>query len=178
MINIRDIEALLVEWTETFTGLATGQVIIAEDNGPKPDLPYIALRIQNINKIGTEVRSNPYDFGGSAAIKISGNREMVVNFQAYGTNSYGILEDLWHRVHDELSRTLLANEGLALIEQLALTNLTGLNDTDFEERAQQDLMFRFATQLEDIDVGVIETVDVSGQLKNPDKTIDINIDLT
>ena len=180
MIVISDIEALLVTWVKTFTGFSTGKVIIAEDNGPKPDLPYITIRLGPMTPQGHECRSSPvYTLGTDTnAVKISGVRDLVVNFQGYGDNIYGVLDNLYQYICVENSIDLLATGGLALINQIAINNLTRLNDLEFEQRAQMDLLFRFGTQLENIDVGYIETISVTGEVKTPDKTINIDIDLT
>ena len=74
MIIIADIEALLVTWVETYTGFPTGKVIIAEDNGPKPDLPYITIRLGSMIPQGHECRSSPvYNVGDDInTVKVSG----------------------------------------------------------------------------------------------------------
>jgi len=178
MIIVTDIKILLKSWIELYTGLSSDNVISSWGNGPKPTPPYISFQLGTITPIGHECRSNPYENAGEMNVKISGNRDMIVNLQAYGNNAYGILENLYHYIHVEASINMLATEGLALIDMVSLAQLTGLNDLEFEERASMDLLFRFATQLNDINVGFIDTVNVTGQLKEPDKTINIGIDLT
>jgi len=172
MIDFDVIDELIYDWVSTFSGITT---IWADDNSPKPDLPYISLRKGTVTPIGHGYISVPTSSGIS---KISGDRDMIVNFQAYGNNAFGKLENLWHVRLDPGSQELLYIGGLSLIELFALTNLTGLNDTLFEGRAQMDLLFRFVSQRTNIDVGLIETVEIEGNLKEPDDTFNFNVDLT
>lgn len=172
MIDFNIIDTLLFDWLVQFSSIS---VVWQESNGPKPDLPYLTLRRQSVSSIAHEYMSNPDDNGIAV---ISGNRELIINIQAYGSNAFGRLEDLisLHLVTE--SQELLATEGLSLINQLGIQNITGLNDTLFEERASVDLLLRFASQRENVDVGLIETVEIEGNVKEPDKTFNFSVDLT
>jgi hypothetical protein len=168
-----EIDPLIYDWTVLYSGI---EVIWSNDNGPKPDKPYIALRRQVMNPIGEEYLSKP-DSNGMA--KISGNRDLIVYFQAYGDNAFGRLEDLWTTRLIPASQEFLATQGLSLVDRMAMSNITGLNDTKFEERAVMDLLFRFASQRVNVEVGLIESIEINGQYKEGNKTTNqtINIDL-
>lgn len=171
MIDFDAVDTTIYDWASTFAGI---EVVWMNDNGPKPDLPYLALRRSSLAAIGHGFESIP-DGGGLA--KISGDRDMTVNIQAYGSNAYGRLDELYNVRLDPNSQELLALGDLALVNLLAITNLTGLNDTEFEERAQMDLLFRFASQRTGVDVGLIEIVEIEGNLKDPDKTFNFVVNL-
>ena len=166
-----DIDPLIHAWTVLYTGLT---VIWSNDNGPKPDLPYVALRRQVLNPIGGDYLSKP-DSNGEA--KISGNRDLIIYFQAYGTNAMGVLENLWTVRLIPASQEQLATKGISLINKLALNNITGLNETKFEERAQMDLVFLFASLRIDVDVGIIENISINGEYKQGNLTINQTIDI-
>ena len=172
MIDFDALDIVLYDWLVTFGGITT---IWSNDNGPKPDLPYLTLRRQTLVSIGQGYTSAP---NASGIAKISGDRDLTVQIQAYGSNAFGRLDDLYNVRLDINSQELLYTSNLALVNQLMISNLTGLNDTEFEERAVTDLLFRFASQRTGVDVGLIETVEVTGNLKEPDKTLNFNIDLT
>lgn len=169
MIDFNAIDTLLHTWTVTYTGIT---VIWSNDNGPKPDLPYIALRRSSLVPIGEEYLSKP-DSNGKA--KISGNRDLVVFYQCFGSNAMGILENLWTTRQIPTSQEFLQTEGVSLIDRLAMNNITGLNDTEYEERAAMDLLFRFASQRVDVALGLIEDVVINGEYKeeNINQTITI-----
>ena len=163
MINFSDIKDLLYTWLYTYTNKIT---IWQDQAAPRPNLPYLTLRIQSLSSVGHEYTSVP---NNSGMIKISGIREMTVNVQAYGENSFSILEDL-HSINAlPESQELLLSKGLILVDVLNLTNITGLNEYCPEERATTDLLFRFGSQRVNANVGLIENVNIEGNLKNPDK---------
>lgn len=172
MINFNAIDTILYNWVVLYSGVST---IWQNSNGPKPDLPFVTLRRQSLESVGHGYVSDPDDSG---IAKISGDRDMTVNLQAYGDNAFGVLEDLWNVRLVDASQELLYAGGLALIDQLALTNITGLNDLEYEERATMDLMFRFVSQRTGVDVGLIEEANIEGDLKDPDKEINFTLDLT
>lgn len=160
MNDFNAIDDSLYDWVALYAGIA---IIWAEDNGVKPDLPYITLRRSTLTGIGHEFISSPDDNGKA---KISGDRDMVLNFQCFGSNAFGRLEDLWSVRLIPASQEMLIASGLSLIDKYVLTNLTGLNDTEFEERAQMDLLFRFASQRTNVDVGLIEESNIEGTYKD------------
>lgn len=166
-----DIDPLIYAWTVLYTGLTA---IWSNDNGPKPDLPYIALRRQVVNPIGSEYLSKP---NSSGMAKISGNRDLIIYFQAYGNNAMGVLENLWTVRLIPASQEQLATKGISLVNKLAINNITGLNETKFEERAQMDLLFRFASQRVDVDVGYIDDISINGEYKQGNLTINQTIDI-
>jgi len=172
MINFNTIDTLIYTWTVTYSGIT---VDWQNQNCPKSDLPYIALRRQSLKAIGHGFISDPDDSGIG---KISGDREIIVNFQAYGNNAFGMLEDLWNVRLLDSSNELLRAGGLTLVDQLAILNITGLNDLEFEERASMDLSFGFVSQNDNVDLGLIETINIENNVKEPDKTQNFNIDLT
>lgn len=171
MINFNTIDITIYDWVTTFTGITT---IWMNDNGPKPNLPFIALRRSTLVSVGQGYLSEPDNNGLS---KISGDRNMTVNIQAYGSNAIGRLDELYNIRLDNNSQELLYLGGLALIDLLAITDLTGLNDTEFEERAQMDLLFRLVSQRTNVPVGLIETIEIEGNLKNPNKTFNFDLDI-
>ena len=68
-----------------------------EDNGPRPDLPYISYRIQGFNLTGPYETSRPDDTG-TAIIK--GNIEIPLYIQCHGSNSLSNLQLLQRSVYD------------------------------------------------------------------------------
>lgn len=173
MIDFNVIDTLLYNWVYTYSGITT---IWQNEDGPKPNLPYITLRRQSVLSVGQDYVS---DLNSSTELaKISGDRDLVINIQAYGSNAFGRLEDLYYLRHLPASQELLFAGNLSLIDRLAIENITGLNDLEYEERATMDLLFRFASQKTAISLGVIETVNIEENVKNPDKTENFETDLT
>ena len=136
MIDFDVIDKRIYDWTVLYSSIA---VIWVEDNGPKPNLPYLTLRRSTLIKYGHEYISAP---NNSGIAKISGDRDLTINLQAYGSNAFGRLEDLYSAQMLPASQEFLQLGNLSLIDQLAIGNITGLNDTLFEQRAQMDLLFR------------------------------------
>jgi len=173
MIDFNVIDILIYTWVNTFSGISvTWQ---NQKKAPKLDLPFMAIRRQSIISKDQGYISNPDNSGIG---KISSNRDMIINCQCYGSNAFGRLEDLYNVRLLDSSFDLLRAGGLSLIDQIVITDLTGLNDLEYEERATTDLLFRFASQNDNVSLGLIETINIENNLKEPDKTKNFDIDLT
>lgn len=177
MTDFDVLDILIGDWLTMFTSGVT--IAIANDKSAvKPDLPFITFRRSSLVPIGEEYLSTP-DVNGKA--KISGNRDLTYLFQCYGSNAMGILEELWTVRLIPASQDFLTAGGISLIDRLGANDITGLNDTEYESRSQMDLLFRFASQRVDVDVGLIEDITINGTYKDEEgntsrtQTIDIDV---
>ena len=71
MIAWATVEDALFTWLTTSTGLAAGQVIWADQDGPRPDAPYISMTALALVRFGRDwlnVEDNGIDSDGIQAI--------------------------------------------------------------------------------------------------------------
>lgn len=134
-------------------------LVFADQNAPRPSLPYWTIRLSVQRAKGGDVFSQGVDNNGDQLI--SGVREITVQVQRIGTDSDVACADL----RDNLSRTTVMEEWQR--QKIALYDVGDvlsvpykLDNSQLEPRAIVDLFVRFGTELLDR-VGVIEVVETS-----------------
>jgi len=142
-------------------------VIFADQNAPRPALPYWTVRVSVGRRVGRETHSQGVTDDGDMTLK--GTREATIQLQRYGTDSVEVMqqfrEDLFKVTEHEAWQTA----GLSLYDTTDVLNIAfTLDGAQREPRAALDLLTRFGTVLIDR-VGVIETVDIDATYNdNPD----------
>lgn len=131
-------------------------LVFADQNAPRPPLPYWTLRLSAQRKVGDDAYSQGVDTNGDQLV--SGVREITVQVQRFGPDSDVKCADL----RDNLSRTTVLEEWqrqkIALYDLGDVLNVPyKLDNSQLEPRSSVDLFVRFGTELLDR-VGAIETV--------------------
>ncbi len=134
-------------------------LIFADQNAPRPAVPYWIIRLDVQNMVGSDEHSNGVDNDGDLTIR--GVREATVNLQRIGADSPVIVAG----VRDDMSRQTVRDAWAA--QNIACYNIGAVQNVPFpfddqyiEPRAAFDLFIRFGVFLEDR-VGIIETVNVT-----------------
>lgn len=134
-------------------------LVFADQNAPRPLLPYWALRLAARRAVGRDTYGQGVDINGDQLV--SGVREVTVQVQRFGPDSDVACADL----RDNLSRTTV-DEAWRL-QKIALYNVGDvlnvpykLDNSQLEPRASVDLFIRFGTELLDR-VGGIDTVEMN-----------------
>lgn len=152
-------------------------LIWADQNAPRPPLPYWTVRVQVQRAVGDDYHSQGVDDQGDETIL--GVREATIQIQRYGTDSDEKCADL----RDTLSKTTVMEQWQ--LQKLALYDIGDvqnvpykLDNSQLEPRASVDLFIRFGTKLLDR-VGWIDTVDIGAKYETVDLTpaFDENVDL-
>lgn len=136
-------------------------IIRANQNGPRPNLPYATYQVTSRIALGSD------DYGavdGSGLMPIKGTREgtIMVNFFADGAREYA--DNLVNTIKKTTSRYAMRRLHMVISDTGNVTDLTALRDSaNYEPMANIDLFFRYTTNYTD-DVGLIETVDATGQI--------------
>lgn len=167
-INFSTIKTALVTWITANTGLT--YAILADQNSPQPlsssDLKtssYAVLRIQTTAQIGEDYISPPDSVSGNA--NISGNREITVFIEIKGYNAVSLMCQLRDSLQKPSVQATLRLSKLYYVDNFPVQDITGLDDTQYVERASMDVLFRAYTNIVD-NVGVIETAEVSGIIED------------
>lgn len=143
-------------------------LIFADQNSPRPALPYWTMRLTVQRAIGDDTYSQGVTNDGDQTIW--GTREATVMVQRFGDDSDTKCADL----RDEFSKTSIMERWqlakIALYDVGDVKNIPfPLDKSQLEPRASLDLFVRFGTELIDR-VGIIEQVDMTG-------TFDGNVEL-
>ena len=133
-------------------------LVFADQNAPRPPLPYWTIRLAAQRAVGEDSYSQGVDANGDQLV--SGVREITVQVQRFGPDSDVACADL----RDDLSRTTVLEtwqvEKIALYDVGDVLNVPyKLDNSQLEPRASVDLFVRFGTELLDR-VGWIDTVGV------------------
>ncbi|CAG9173084.1 LIC_12616 family protein [Cupriavidus respiraculi] len=158
---------------------ATVPVIFANENGRRPEKPYIALRVAAAPRL--PVHRGPVDTDGMQAV--SSHRDAQVELQCFGAGSFDVLDSLGQRLHmnDAAQRAEVLD--LAVFQVGEVRHAPVLRDaTTYEPRAVLELGIRYTLTLAD-DVGLIETVNAEGTtegaaLPGPTITIHASVEQT
>ena len=148
------VNATLYTLLKALVGAET--LVFADQNAPRPPLPYWTLRLSTQRQVGEDSYSQGVDDNGDQLV--SGVREITLQVQRFGAGSDVSCADL----RDNLSRTTVREEWQR--QKIALYNVGDvlnvpykLDNSQLEPRASVDLFVRFGTELLDR-VGVIDTV--------------------
>jgi hypothetical protein len=165
-IDYDAIRKAIVRTAMAALGLDQNHVIMSEPeipNSPRPSLPYLAL------KVTTAAARYGDDFterlaGSSSLYNHGGQRLMVISFHAYGATheeAYGLMA-LWQaRLEQAPTQAALRAAGIAVWLQGAIMDLSALQDSAYEGRAQMDVRFGIASNLV-ADLGQITQVIIDG----------------
>lgn len=136
-------------------------LIFADQNAPRPSLPYWTMRLASIRKIGGECYSQGVNVSYQQTVQ--GVREATLQVQRVGADSDIKMIDL----RDNLAKTT-ANETWQ-VQKIAIANMGEiaaipylLDDDAFEPRAALDIIIRFGASLLDT-TGVIDQVSIDAE---------------
>jgi hypothetical protein len=135
-------------------------VVFADQNAPRPALPYWTIKISTQRGIGIDGTSQGVDVSGNITIK--GVREATVHVQRIGPGAIEGVADL----RDNLAKVTIHEQWQ--VADMAIYDISDVQDIPFpldnsqlEPRAVLDVFVRFGTTLLD-NVGIIETLDIDG----------------
>ena len=143
---------------DLITTAATAPVIFADENGPRPAKPYIALRVNPASRL--PVHRGTVDDAGVQPV--SAHRSAQVELQCFGWGCMNALDALGQRLHMQAALDRAEELDLAVTAVGQLRQVPVLRDaTMYEPRAVLELTIDYTTTLAD-DVGVIEKVNITG----------------
>lgn len=168
------IEDALYSWVSVSTGATT---VFLEQGAPRPATPYMTVKVVSLTPTGLDSLvsvSDPLGPPNEATATYRGDREVSVSVQGIGPGAMDLCLTAANSLNKQSFVDSLAASGLfrrGLIP--AVTDITALLETDYEERAQFDAIFALCDEYTD-SVSLIETVEVDGTLENkpnPDRAV-------
>jgi len=136
-------------------------VIFSNQDGNRPARPFCTLLVTGAQRPG-HASVGEIDDQGQATIKQ--DQSVTVSIQVFGTDALEIVEELRDQMEAPSAQLLMHDQGLMFVQVVA-----GVNDAaavigaGWEARAQMDVEFRTLREFVD-DVGLIETVELSGDI--------------
>jgi len=154
MTNI-DIKQVLKDWINANKGDPSITVIEANQNAPRPELPYITLLVTSVTVEEHANISSPNSDGDAS---IENEAAVMCSLQCFADDAFSILSGLKLSLEKVTVKQNLRAVGLPYIRTLSeVSDISEVVGTNFETRASLDLEFR--TTLSVIDnIGVIESV--------------------
>lgn len=134
-------------------------LIWADQNQHRPMRPYVSMKLLlGPVAIGQdEERQDEDDF-----VMISGFRELTLSVNYFGENPFRGLGEVQTRLRFPSTRETLYASGLVFVSDSGLRDLSQLLETQTEQRAQMDLVFRYSENASDADMHgpIIERVEL------------------
>ena len=137
-----------------------GVVIFADQNKPRPPLPYSVIKINSVRYVNQDHYGDP-DSNGIQTVK--GDREFTLNVQMFGESDVvSLLGGVVDRLRLTTNIDKFMAKKLTAFNTEAVTDISALLDsTVIEKRASVDIFMRYKSSLTD-NVGVIGAVNVEG----------------
>lgn len=135
-----------------------GTVIFADQNAPRPALPYSTIKISSFRRVNKDHYGNPNNSGIQTVL---GDRELTVSIQNLGrADCVNFLNDVASKLQ------LTTNIDKFMAKKISCFN-TGqaldvsavINNTSIEKRANLDIFLRVKSSMTD-NVGIIDTVNI------------------
>lgn len=179
-LSLLDIQKTIYDAVKTrVNGLVPGaQVIWRNQSAPLPPRPCVTMRITSgPTRVGFQ--DNQVFVGGATGTQFNvwGHRTMVVSFQIFGSKkvkkpqAFQLAIDLNSSLSLPTVLQTLSAGGVSVQGQGSPLNITALEESEWEERAQFDVTFGLAQNVID-DPGIIEIVEsVSGVVSTHTQSI-------
>lgn len=180
MIDWSAIEKALVAWLEDATGCP---VLVADQRAPQPSPPYVTLRIDGPEVVGSdEIRVSSdlaQDPGEEVRLELRGQRTFTASINVYSQQRptasapYDHAKSARHLAESIQASLALPSAlaslyaaGLSVVAAGPVQNLTFLQDADHVERMQMDVRLATASSVSER-TGYIATVDVAQEQEAP-----------
>lgn len=165
-MSLVTVRKAFIDWIRNVTSYDANHVIWEDQNMPRPTKPYISCRLTAFNIINQSFLGGP-DNSGHATI--SGDREFTLGLICFGSaDPITTLLDLQLSLSELNPYKILQDAGIAFVDTLLGPTDTTVKKslTEFEERANMDLLMRIPWSRTDTGQGRIETVAIEGTAIN------------
>lgn len=161
-INFATVKTSLYQWA--ITVLPGGMpVIFYEPNAPRPAVAYVTLYLNSIVSVGQDWSDDDAD--NSGVINMKGDRQFTLQVQAYGGDPLTVMENLRTSLQKQSVLDTLRAGGIAFYQSIAIADITELVDSQFERRAQLDILFGIGQIYTDAP-GFFDTIEIEEIIEN------------
>jgi hypothetical protein len=155
---------------------ADSAVVIADQDGTRPPLPYLLVRVL-VPEVQVGEDETLVDDADPPQIRVRGQRYATVGVQAFGEEALSWLRRATRKLASPSIVTLNQAAGVAIRPQGGPTNLSGLRDSHTEVRFSQDFRvdFEVLSTEDEAESGVpleqvVDTHEWTSQDGSPDRT--------
>jgi hypothetical protein len=176
-INIVGLKTALATVINTLT---SKKVIWSDQNAPRPEGDYIAMKISSVRFVGgTDYYSKP---NAGELSKTQGDREIVLSLTCVSENGMGILLELINKLELPSNLDLLCQNKLAYVNiESDPVDITTTINKSFETRSVAELIFRisknYSSDTED-SVSIVNSIGISGGVDGDQQEDPFTIEMT
>lgn len=140
------------------TDFAGHNIIHAEPNAPRPQKPYLTLKITGPNRVFI---TDPLKHNATAdKFQFEGQRRYNISIQSYGVDHTDVLDDIVIGTQNPDLNQILKDCDIGVEIRGNVSDITGLVSTAWEKRGSLDISFLASkiklTEIENINSAVIE----------------------
>lgn len=171
-LSLAAIQRALYSWVKNeCDGVIPGeQIVWRNQSEPLPPRPCVTMKIiSGPRRVGY---SDNVQYLSGDRFMVGGQREMTVSIQVFGNTQIHrpIASQLTADLNASLSKQTVLDRlraaGVAVFNQGEVSNITALEETEFEERAEFDVLLGIAENVVD-DPGIIEHANVTPEVTGP-----------
>ncbi len=151
-----EVENGIYDWASSIIAVS---VIFADDNGPRPSLPYITINVTTTVKVGQANKEFPIPDTGIQKIRY--NEDVSLSLNGYGVGANDQLQLLKDSLQKESVRDTLRVDGLVIRDDsTGITDISTLIDETIEKRWLFEIFMGFGQEITE-DTSYIEDVDMT-----------------
>jgi len=156
--------------------LTDAQIIVGNEQGSRPPLPYMAVFINSIDiQEGQDQELRYIDEDDNPAVQIRGSRRATVNIQAFGADAEEWLTALCLSLQSPVTRAISDELDLSMVRLGSTMDLSSLLDTSIQKRFSQDFEVYYYLNSEGEALVAPEQVVFEGSMqKTPLSEADLN----
>jgi len=175
-LDLGAIEGALVALVKTI--LTTDEVIIADQNAPRPADPYTIIKIVDIGTAGVEFSAFENQTGADIDLieTVTAPRDLLVSFNCYFANAMTRVNKLRLLLTSTASLASLKAANLGLARRSEVRDMVSVVDGLFEERGQFDVNL-YAIDSETIITNTIQAVEIEGEIQDGVNSFDLEINV-
>jgi hypothetical protein len=137
--------------------ILTGTLIWADQNAPRPVIPYSMMKIMSVREVNKAHYSNVDNSGIQSVL---GDREFTLNIQNFGLDAPFFVQAFLDKLRLTTNIDKFMAKKITAFDFGAVADISFLQDaTAIEKRASVDIFMRYKSTLTD-NVGAITTVNV------------------
>lgn len=145
-INFATVKTSLFAWVASVAPSGT-PIIYWQQNSPRPTVPYITLFLSSVTAPNQDWTS--FISSVSGVVNMQGDRQFTLEVQAYGSDPLTLMENIRTSLQKQTVLDGLRANGIVFYSSLTINDITELVDSQFERRAQLDILFGIGQQYTD-----------------------------
>ena len=166
-LNFEDVKTSLFDWASSQVPLGY-EVIFYYPNAPRPKSPYVSLYVMNIITVNQDYTYPNTSITGE--IQMKGDRQFTLQIQAYGNDPLTVVENLRTSLQKQSVLDTLRSNGIVFYQALSVNDITNLIDSQYEKRAQLDVLMGIGQTYSD-NLGFFDEVEIEQEYLSADSTI-------